>query len=163
MNEWGYNDDGANGQPNNNNGGGDGLRRYAEAQSKENKELRDQLAAIQRDLAMQKVQSVFDSAGVPGASALYQGDADPAKAQEWVSQLQSVFGASGGVSPQVPTAPQPPALSPEQQAQMQRMNEAGAAGTPLTSMEQALNSAKQVTSMDELIANFQNAARNAQQ
>lgn len=162
MNSWEYSD-GTDGQPNNSGGSGDGLRKYAEAQSKENKELRDQLAAIQRDLAMQKVQSVFDSAGVPGAAALYQGDADPAKAKEWVSQLQSVFGASGGVTPQVPTATQAPLLSPEEQQQMQRMNEAGAAGTPLTSMEQAMNSAKQVTSMDELIANFQNAARNAQQ
>ncbi len=158
MNEWGYNDDAANGQPNSN-GGGDGLRRYAEAQSKENKELRDQLAAIQRDLAMQKVQSVFDSAGVPGAAALYQGDADPAKAQEWVTQLQSVFGASGG-NPSTSTVQQEPALSPEQQAQMQRMNDAGAAGVPLTSMEQALNTAGQVTNVNDLIANFQAAQRN---
>lgn len=159
MNSWEYND-GTDGQPNNNNGGGDGLRQFAEAQKQENKTLKDELAAIRRELAMQKVQSVFDSAGVPGAAALYQGDADPTKAQEWVSQLQSVFGASGGVTPQVPTAPQEPVLSPEQAQQMQRMNEAGAAGTPLTSMEQALNSAKQVNSMDDLIANFRNAERN---
>jgi hypothetical protein len=159
MNSWGYNDDSTDGQPNNSdNAQGGGLRQFAEQQKQENKVLRDQLAAIQRDLAMQKVQSVFDSAGVPGASALYQGDADPAKAAEWVNTMKQTFGASGG-NPQTSTAPQPPVMSPDEQAQMQRMNEAGAAGTPLTSMEQALNSAKQVNSMDDLIANFQNAQR----
>lgn len=158
MNEWGMNYDQTDGQPQNNNNSGGGLRQFAEQQKQENQALKDQLAAIQRELAMQKVQSVFDSAGVPGAAALYQGDADPVKAKEWIDQVQSAFGASGGIPP-TSTAPQPPVLSPEQQAQMQRMNEAGAAGTPLTSMEQAMNNVGQVNSQEDLIANFQAAMR----
>jgi len=160
MNSWGYDDDQTGGQPNNSdNASGGGLRQFAEKQKQENQALKDQLAAIQRELSMQKLQSVFDSAGVPGAAAHYQGDADPAKAAEWITSMKNAFGASGGTPP-TSTVQQEPVLSPEQQAQMQRMNEAGAAGTPLTSMEQALNTAGQVTNVNDLIANFQAAQRN---
>lgn len=157
MNSWGYDDDQTDGQPQNNGNSGGGLRQFAEQQKQENQALKDQLAAIQRELAMQKVQSVFDSAGVPGAAALYQGDADPAKATEWINTMKSAFGASGG-SPSTSTVQ--PVVTPDQAQQMQRMNEAGAAGTPLTSMEQALNQAGQVNNINDLIANFQAAQRN---
>src|SRR5687768_16767939 len=115
MNSWGYDDDQTGGQPNNSdNASGGGLRQYAEKQKQENQALKDQLAAIQRELAMQKLQSVFDSAGVPGAAALYQGDADPAKATEWITTMKNAFGASGGTPP-TSTVPAPePVLSPEQ-------------------------------------------------
>jgi hypothetical protein len=159
MNSWGNDYSETDGQPNNNdNGSGGGLRQFATQVQQENKALKDQLAAIQKRLDSQAVQSVFDSAGVPGAAALYQGDADPAKVNEWITTMKSAFGASGG-NPSTSTVPAEPALSPEQQAQMQRMNEAGAAGTPLTSMEQALNNAGQVGNVNDLIANFQAAQR----
>lgn len=158
MNSWGYDDDQTDGQPQNNGNSGGGLRQFAEQQKQENQALKDQLAAIQRELAMQKVQSVFDSAGVPGAAAHYKGDADPTKAQEWIDSMKQAFGASGG-SPSTSTVQAEPLLSQEQAQQMQRMNEAGAAGTPLTSMEQALNQAGQVNNINDLIANFQAAQR----
>lgn len=158
MNSWGYDDSGTEQQPNNNDGSGGGLRQFATKVQEENKALKDQLAAIQKRLDSQAIQSVFDSAGVPGAAALYQGDADPAKVNEWISSMKNAFGASGGTPP-TSTVQQEPVLSPEQQAQMQRMNEAGAAGTPLTTMEQALNNAGQVGNVNDLIANFQAAQR----
>lgn len=157
MNSWGYNDNGTDGQPNNTDGSGGGLRQFATQVQQENKALKDQLAAIQQRLDSQAIQSVFDSAGVPGAAAHYKGDADPAKVNEWITSMKSAFGASG-VTPPTSTD-QPPLLSPEQQSQMQRMNEAGAAGTPLTTMEQALNNAGQVGNVNDLIANFQAAQR----
>lgn len=157
MNSWGYNDNGTDGQPNNTDGSGGGLRQFATQVQQENKALKDQLAAIQQRLDSQAIQSVFDSAGVPGAAAHYKGDADPVKVNEWITSMKSAFGASG-VTPPTSTD-QPPLLSPEQQSQMQRMNEAGAAGTPLTTMEQALNNAGQVGNVNDLIANFQAAQR----
>ena len=159
MNQWGNDNGQTDGQPNNNEGSGGGLRQFAEAQQAENKLLKDELAAIRKELGMQKIQSVFDSAGVPGAAALYQGDADPQKAQEWIAQMQSAFGASGAPAPQTQTVEQPPAMTPEQQAQLQRINDAGAAGTPLGTVESAINSAHQVDNLKDLIANFQNATR----
>ncbi len=158
MNSWGYGDNDTGGQPNNTDGSGGGLRQFATQVQQENKALKDQLAAIQKRLDSQAIQSVFDSAGVPGAAAHYQGDADPAKVNEWIMSMKSAFGASGGTPP-TSTVQQEPVLSPEQQAQMQRMNEAGAAGTPLTTMEQALNNAGQVGNVNDLIANFQAAQR----
>lgn len=159
MSQW-DNIDSSDGSAPNNNGGG-GLRQFAEQQQQENKALKDQLAAIQRELSMQKVQSVFDSAGVPGAAALYQGDADPVKAKEWITQVQSAFNASGTPVP-TSQAPSAPALTAEQQAQFENLNNAGASGTPLGTIETALAGANDATDLQGLIANFQNAARSTQ-
>ncbi len=154
MTQWGYNDDGSNdGQPNNNGTGG-GLRQFAESVQQENADLKAQLADIQKQLKQDKLDRTFDSLGVPGAAALYQGDADPEKIKTWVGNMQQVFG--GAPAPQVttPNTPVAPAVTPEQQQQFQNMSEAGSQGTPLGSMEAATAGAFDATSTEDLIANF---------
>lgn len=154
MTQWGYDDDSNSGQPNNNSGSGGGLRQFAEQTAAENKELKDTLASIQQELRQQKLERVFTSLGVPGAAALYQGDADPEKAKAWVQSMQQTFG--GAPAPQSTTTetPTPGAVAPEMQQQFQNMTEAGSQGTPLGSMEAAQAGAFDATSTEDLIANF---------
>lgn len=142
--------------PNTNDGGG--LRQFAEKVQEDNKALQAQLAAIQKELTSQKLQSVFDSAGVPGALAHYTGDADPEKAKAWITTMQGAFNASGTHVPSS-NAPAPVDISPEQQAQFQNLNNAGAQGTPLGTIETALAGVSDASDLQGLISNFQNAAR----
>lgn len=162
MNQWGFNDDGSvndGSQPNPSDASqGGGLRQFAESQAKENKELKDALASIQKDLRDQKLASVFNSLGVPGAAALYQGDADPVKATEWVTTMKETFGSAGAPAPQTNSAT-PVGLTPEQQQQLQTINEAGAQGSPLGSMELAQAGVYDASDLNGLIANFQQHIR----
>lgn len=159
MSQWDNIDTNDGSTPNPTDGGG--LRQFAESVQSENKELKDRLATIERQLTQQKVQSVFDSAGVPGASAHYQGDADPEKAKAWIESMQQTFGTSSGTPVPTSQAPVVPALTPEQQAQYQNLNNAGSQGTPLGTIETAQAGVYDATDLQGLISNFQNASRSA--
>lgn len=155
MSQWDNIDNSDGSAPNSNDGGG--LRQFAEKQAEENKKLKEEFAALRQELTTQKVQSVFDSAGVSGAAALYTGDADPVKAQEWIDTLKGAFGAGTPVPSQ--NAQPPVNITPEQQAQFENLNNAGASGTPLGTIETAIAGANDASDLQSLIANFQNAAR----
>lgn len=159
MTQWGFNDDGDDGQPNNNSGQGGGLRQFAEQVQQENKDLKAQLAEIQDTLRVQKLERTFDSLGVPGAAALYKGDADPEKMKTWVAEMQHVFGGAPAPQSTTPPTPQTPAMTPEQQQQFQGMNEAGQQGQPLGSMEMAQAGVGDANSVEDLIANFNKFVR----
>lgn len=163
MTQWGYEDGDDAGQGNTIEANGPkALRDAYEAQKKQNEELKAGLEAIQTELRQQKLTNVFESLGVPGAANLYQGDADPQKAKEWVHSMQNVFGGGNvqGSAPQsADSVPAPPVLDDQQQAQYQRMTEAGQHGTPVGNVEAALAAVGDASDMNSLIAAFNRAAQ----
>lgn len=148
---WGYNDgNDVTSQGNNtDNSGPKALRDAYEAMKAQNKELQDGLAAIQNELRAQKVSSVFDSLGIPGAAKLYAGDADPEKAREWAESMRSVFG--GGNPGGTPQEAAQQSIDSATQDQLQRMNEAGSAGQPLTNLDAASQGIGQAGDVQALI------------
>ena len=137
MSNWGIEDDGANLGSNNEMTGPKALRDAYDAMKKRNEELADGLAAIQRQLAQQKVSATLSELGVPSAAAsLYQGDADPEKVKEWATTMRSVFGGQG--TPGAPTSVESPAIPADTARQLQSFNEAGQSGVPLSNADAAL-------------------------
>lgn len=157
---WGYENSDASDLGNvNEQNGPKGLRDAYAAMKKQNEELQNGLASIQNELRQQKIATVFESLGVPGAAKLYQGEPDPEKAKEWVSTMQTVFGngnAQGSASPAVDSTQ--PAISDVQREQYQRMTEAGQHGVPLGNMDAAFAAVNDATDTNALIAAFQRAA-----
>jgi hypothetical protein len=155
MTNWGFDDSQTNDQGNYTNDSPGGLRQFAEAQQKENKALKDQLAQIQKQLSTQSVQSVFNELGVPGAASLYEGDADPEKIKSWVETQRQIFGVpSQGtpvVTPEVDTQQQP-TLPPALQQQMDMFTQAGQQGTPLGTFEQGHANVNDANDLNALIA-----------
>jgi hypothetical protein len=151
---WGFDDNDNAGQANDSaSSGPKALRDAYTALQQQNKDLAASLATIQQDLRATKVSGVFESLGVPAAAPLYQGDADPAKIQEWVTTMKTAFGSQG--TPSVPNSVDPaPVLTGDAAAQFQRLNEAGQSGNPLGSMELAQAAVNDATDIQGLIANM---------
>lgn len=151
MTNWGFDDSAdPNLDPNNMNGP-KALREAYDKQKQRNDELEAKFAALQADLNQQKVASVFNELGVPGAASLYKGDADPEKIKEWATTMKSVFG-NGAPDPNDTVPPVPPvALEGDQAAQLQRMNEAGQQGAPLGNAEAAFGRVNDATDIQGLI------------
>lgn len=153
MTNWGFDDSQTNDQGNYNNDSPGGLRKFAEAQQKENQALKDQLAQIQKQLSVQSVQSVFNDLGVPGAASQYEGDADPAKIKAWVEDQRKIFGVpSQGTPSDTPVVEQQqPTLPPMLQQQMEAFTQAGQQGTPLGTLEQAAANLNDANDLQGLI------------
>jgi len=157
MTQWGYEGNDDAGQDNDNElNGPKALRDAYAALKKQNEET----TAMVRELLNEKKQSqlaaVFESLGAPQAAKVYTGEPDPAKAKEWFEAMSSVFGGNGnaqGDNP-APVADSTPGISPEQQAQFQRMTEAGQAGTPMGAMDAAFAAVGDAKSNDDLVAMF---------
>lgn len=149
---WGYDDNAGQGE---NLDGPKALRDAYAALKKQNEELNGKLTSFLEDQQRQKMASVFESLGVPGAASVYQGDADPEKAKQWVDTMRGVFGNG---SAQGDPAPAAPAFTQDQQAAMQRMSDAGSEGVPMGNFEAAASSVAGANSIDELIAAFQKGA-----
>lgn len=148
---WGYdNTDASQGE---NLDGPKALRDAYAAMKKQNEELNSKLTSFLEDQQKQKLAGVFESLGVPGAATVYQGDADPEKAKAWVESMRGVFGSGSaqGIDP----TPAAPAFSQDQQAALQRMNDAGSDGVPMGNFEAAASAVGQANSIEELIAGFQ--------
>lgn len=156
MTDWGYdNNDAANLGNSSDNYGPKALRDAYEAMKKQNEELNQKLTSFLEEQATAKVATVFESLGVPGAQAAYQGPNDPQKAKEWVESMQSLFG--GGQPQQAATEqPTPPTLPPSMQAQFERFTQAGQDGTPVGNVEAAQAAVNDATDVSSLIAAFQN-------
>lgn len=154
MTNWGFDNSQTDDQGNYNNDQPGGLRQFAEAQQKENKLLKDQLAQIQKQLSTQSVQSVFNELGVPGAASLYEGDADPEKIKTWVEDQRKIFGVPSQGTPQTPEVNEPvtPTLPPMLQQQMEAFNQAGQQGTPLGTIEQGYANVNDAKNLDALLA-----------
>ncbi len=148
---WGYDDNGSGNQPEHNDGS-NGLRSYIKSLEEKNNALNEKLTSFLDRESKREIAGVFESMGVPGAASLYQGEPDPAKAREWAETMKATF---GGI-PQAPdasesVAEQAPALTPEQQAQLQTLNEAGQSGSPMGNIQAAEAAIGSATSLDDLI------------
>lgn len=162
MTNWGFEEDNSNGLGSDSElNGPKALRDAYAALKKQNEDLNAKLTSFLEDQSKQKVASVFENLGIPGAASVYQGPADPKAAEEWAKSMQQVFGASnqGGTPPVADTQPtqEPaqPAVPPSMQAQFQRMTEAGQQGGPMGNVEAAQASVGNASDVNEIIAAFQ--------
>ena len=162
MTQWGYEDNQNDGQGNTNEmDGPKALRDAYDKLKAQNDDLNQKLTSFLEDQAKQKMSTVFESLGVPGAQSLYTGPNDPAKAKEWVDSMASVFGGSsqggnpGGQQEQEVT----PALPASMQAQFERMSQAGSDGIPVGNFEAAQAAVNDANDLSGLIAAFQNGTR----
>lgn len=154
MSEWGYENDGTANLGNSNEATGPkALRDAYEAMKKQNDELTQKLTSFLEEQQKQKMATVFESLGVPGAQNVYQGEADPEKAKAWVESMRGVF---GGAAPQAAEQPVAPALPPSMQAQFERLNQAGSDGQALGNVEAAQAAINDATSVEALKAAFRN-------
>lgn len=155
MSDWGFEDNG-NGANLGNNTEGNGpkaLRDYAAELKKQNDELSAQLTSFLEEQRAEKMATVFESLGVPGAQAVYQGPNDPTKVKEWVDSMRSVF---GGGQPQQAATEQPitPTLPPSMQAQYERLSQAGQDGVPVGNVEAAHAAVNDATDLQGIINSF---------
>lgn len=157
MTNWGFDNDtyndGSQGDGNEANGP-KALRQAYEAMKQQNAELSQKLTSFLEEQQKEKMATVFESLGVPGAQAAYQGPADPQKAKEWVDSMKSLFGGNQGGNPNVadnqPAAA--PALPASMQAQFERFTEAGQNGNPTGNFEAAQASVGDASSTSDIIA-----------
>ncbi len=169
MTNWGFDEnDEFNGQGNDNElNGPKALRDAYAALKKQNEDLNAKLTSFLEDQNKQKVQSVFENLGIPGAVNVYQGPADPKAAEEWAKSMKQVFGGNQGETPTVadnaPTQEQqvPPngVLPPSMQEQFQRMTEAGSQGNPQGNFEAAQSAIGNASNANDIIAAFERMSR----
>lgn len=156
MTNWGYEGNDGTGQGNDNElNGPKALRDAYEAMKRQNEELNQKLTSFLEEQAAAKMATVFESLGVPGAQAVYQGPNDPQKAKEWVETMRSTFGGQQGGTPPVVEEPVVPTLPPSMQAQFERMTEAGQVGVPAGNFEAAQASINDASTSADIIAAFQ--------
>lgn len=162
MTNWGFEEDSDDaGQGNTSNDGPKALRDAYAAMKKQNDELNAKLTGFLEEQNKQKLATVFQSLGAPGAESLYQGEADPEKAKAWVDSMRSVFGGNNaqGVTPVADSIPASPALAAPVQEQFQRMTEAGQSGTPTGNMDAAQASIGDASNINDLVAAFERMNR----
>lgn len=155
MSEWGFeNTSAANLGDSTEANGPKALRDAYEAMKKQNEELNSKLTSFLEEQTRSKMATVFESLGVPGAQAVYQGPADPEKAKEWVDTMKATFGGAA------PTAAAEqsitPALPPSMQAQYERLSQAGAGQEALGNVEAAQSAVNDANDVQALINSFRN-------
>lgn len=157
MTNWGFDDNGVSDLGNGSEATGPkALRDAYEAMKRQNDELNQKLTSFLEEQQAAKMATVFESLGVPGAQAAYQGPNDPQKAKEWVDQMRSVFG--GGQPQQAAEQPSPPTLPPSMQAQFERMSQAGSEGVPVGNVEAAQAAVNDANDLQGLLNAFQNGS-----
>jgi hypothetical protein len=159
MSNWGIEDD-TNLGGNNENSGPKALRDAYDALKQQNKELADGLAAVNKQLRDQAVGATLSELGIPAAAAeQYKGEADPTKVREWATSMKSLFGGgqaqTPGSTPNPVDQTQQQGLSPDMQAQLQQMNNAGQQGTPLGNAEAAVGRVNDANSIQDLLSAWQ--------
>ena len=153
MSEWGFENNENAGQGNTEGNGPKALRDAYEAMKKQNDELTAKLTSFLEDQQKQKMATVFESLGVPGAQSVYQGEADPEKAKAWVESMRGVFG--NGQPPAVESQQATePKLPQSMQAQFERLSQAGSDGHPLGNVEAAQAAVNDATDLQGLISSF---------
>lgn len=148
--QWGFDPDAHEFEQGNNTN--KGLRSWAESVKNENKALKDELSAIRADLRKQQAVNTFEDLGLPRAAAsLYTGELTPDAVNAWATQMRTVFGGANPTpADQTPAAP---ALTAEQQQNLQNITQAGANSTPTSSIDDMLRAQNQATSIQDLINN----------
>lgn len=75
---------------------GGGLRQFAEAQKRQNEELRKQIENLQAERRQEKLADTLKASGVnPKVAALVPADVTPDKVGDWLTQYGDVFGVQG--------------------------------------------------------------------
>jgi hypothetical protein len=156
MTNWGFEEnDEFNGLDNSSEPSGPKALRDAYASlKKQNDELNQKLTSFLEEQQTAKMATVFESLGVPGAQAVYQGPNDPAKAKEWVDTMRQTFG--GGQPQQAAEQPITPALPPSMQAQYERLSQAGQDGVPVGNVEAAHAAVNDANDIQGIINSFKN-------
>lgn len=135
MSNWGEDYDDNTNSNGNSDSTGEGIRGYIKRLEDTNKDLNTKLTSFLEDQQKQKMNVVFESLGVPGAASVYQGDADPEKAKQWVESMRGVFGGTvAHATDDQPVAPQVPA---EALQQMNAFNQSGTNSDPVGKFEAA--------------------------
>lgn len=152
MSNWGIEDD-TNLAGDNNSPGPKALRDAYDALKQQNKDLADGLAAVNKQLRDTAVTSTLSTLGIPAAAATqYTGEADPEKVREWATTMQTIFGGAQSTPNTVDQQQAPQGLTPDQQAQLARMNDAGQQGQPLGNVEAANARINDATDLTGLLA-----------
>ena len=153
MTNWGFEDNDAS-QGNTEGNGPKALRDAYEAMKKQNDELTQKLTSFLEDQQRQKMATVFESLGVPGAQNVYQGEADPEKAKAWVESMRGVFGGQPQQAAETQQQAIEPKLPASMQAQFERLSQAGADGAPLGNVEAAQAAVNDASDTQALINSF---------
>jgi len=165
MTNWGFDENDNDGLGNDTElNGPKALRDAYAALKKQNEDLNAKLTSFLEDQSKQKVASVFENLGIPGAASVYQGPADPKAAEEWAKSMQAVFGGNQGGTPNVAETqqqetPQTGAIPPSMQAQFERMSQAGIEGAPQGNFEAAQSEVGNASNVNDIIAAMQRAQR----
>jgi hypothetical protein len=149
MSNWGY-DDNDSTQAGNNLDGPKALREAYDKLKSQNEELNAKLTSFLESQETQKVASVFESLGVPGAQEHYKGDANPEAIASWVNNMKATFGGQVAPATEVHESVQP-TLTPEQQGSFQSFMSAGDSAEQMTRYE-AANTEIKGKSPDEILA-----------
>lgn len=153
MSEWGFENNESVDLGNGNEANGPkALRDYAAELKRQNDELNKKLTSFLEDQQRQKMATVFESLGVPGAQSVYTGEADPEKAKAWVESMRGVF---GGAAPQAAEQSTQPKLPESMQAQFERLSQAGNDGAALGNVEAAQAAVNDANDVQALIKSFQ--------
>jgi hypothetical protein len=142
---WGYTDETTQQELNN---GPKPLRDAYEAQKKANDDLMKRLAALEAINQKNQAADLIEAQGVPRSVAkYYNGEPDAEKVTAFVNDLRTAFGGAPAVS-----ADNTNTATTVDQAQYQKMNEAGTNGTLAGSMEIAKSNLENANSRAELMA-----------
>ena len=154
MTNWGFENDDNAGLGNSTEANGPkALRDAYEAMKRQNEELNQKLTSFLEDQQKQQMAKVFESLGVPGAQAAYQGPADPEKAKAWVESMRTVF---GGAAPAAAEQSAQPKLPESMQAQFERMSQAGSGSGAMGNVEAAQAAVNDANDVQALINSFKN-------
>ena len=136
---------------------GGGLRKFAEDMAAQNKELMKRLEGLEAQSKRNAVADMIEAQGVKRSAAqYYNGDPEPEKVSEWVTNMRTTFGGASPVEEQNAQ----PVLNASDQEQYQRLMQAGQGGTPVGSNADSLGAAlTDAKSNADMIAAFQKFGR----
>lgn len=155
MTDWGNEENDAYGLDNSTEvNGPKALRDAYNKQKAQLDDLTSKLTSFMEREEKAQMATVFESLGVPGAQAVYQGPNDPEKVKEWVNTMRSTFG--GGQPQQAAEQPITPALPASMQAQYERLSQAGQDGAPVGNVEAAHAAVNDATDINGIINSFKN-------
>lgn len=150
MSNWGYDDNDDNTQAGNNLDGPKALRDAYDKLKQQNEDLNQKLTSFLEDQQKQKLATVFETLGVPGAQAHYKGAPDPDAIKSWVDEMKTTFGGQVAHATDNSQSAQP-TLTSDQQSTLQGFSSAGSSVEEMTRYESMAAEIKG-KSPDEILA-----------
>lgn len=144
-----------------------GLRAYAEAQAKENKDLRERLATLENENRRSALARALDSAGKdPAAASLIPADVEPDGVTKWLEEHGRLIADKQAGSPegeqqgQEQQTPETPPLT-EEQRNLAAAQGAPSGAVPPTVSSPELDDLRQATSREDFYERLSKANRTA--